>query len=122
VVDDHAIFRMGVIQSLSLSDKIEVVGEGADRDDALALMGKFSPDVALIDISMPGDGLEAAREIVTRWPATRTVMLTASEEDEDVYRALKLGASGYILKGISARELIAAVEAVATGETFLSPS
>lgn len=122
VVDDHAIFRMGVLQSLALSTNLQVVGEGATCDDALELMARHLPDVALIDISMPGNGLEVAQEIVSRWPATKTVLLTASEEDEDVYRALKLGAAGYILKGISARELISAVETIAAGETFLSPS
>lgn len=122
VVDDHAIFRMGVLQSLALTQDLEVVGEGATSEDALALMAKHSPDVALIDISMPGNGFQAVSEIVRRWPTTRTVLLTASDEDEDVYRALNLGASGYILKGISAGELIAAVKAIAAGETFLSPS
>lgn len=122
VVDDHALFRMGVLQTLALSAMVNVVGEGASRDDAIRLMSKYEPDIALIDISMPGNGFEAVREIVERWPVTRAVLLTASEEDEDVYRALKLGASGFILKGISARELISAVEAIASGETFLSPS
>jgi two-component system nitrate/nitrite response regulator NarL len=122
VVDDHAIFRMGVMQTLALSSAINVVGEGASCDDAIALMSQYEPDIALIDISMPGNGFEAAGQILRQWPATRVVLLTASEEDEDVYRGLKLGASGYILKGISARELIFAVETIASGETFLSPS
>ena len=122
VVDDHAIFRMGVLQTLALCPALDVVGEGASCEDAIRLVSQYEPDIALIDISMPGNGFEAACQILSQWPATRVVLLTASEEDEDVYRGLKLGASGYILKGISARELISAVEAIAAGETFLSPS
>jgi two-component system, NarL family, nitrate/nitrite response regulator NarL len=122
VVDDHAIFRMGVVQTLAMSSDVVVIGEGGTRDEALELVERLSPDIALLDISMPGSGIDAAREIVGRWPGTRAVLLTVSEEDEDVFRAVDLGASGYILKGISANDLVQAVEAVAKGENFVSPS
>lgn len=122
VVDDHAIFRMGVVQTIAMSSRLSVVGEGSDRQEALDLMERLDPDIALLDISMPGNGLEAAREIVARRPRCSVVMLTVSEEDEDVFRAVDLGARGYILKGISAVDLVAALETVARGEHFLSPS
>jgi two-component system nitrate/nitrite response regulator NarL len=122
IVDDHSIFRMGVVQTLSMSKHLTVAGEGSNREEALELMKNLSPDVALLDISMPGNGLETAREIVSRWPATKVVMLTVSEEDDDVLQAADIGTSGYILKGISAVELLRAVEAVARGENFISPS
>lgn len=122
VVDDHAIFRMGVVQTLAMSSMLEVVGEAASSAEAISLIERLSPDVALIDISMLGNGLELLREVVRRWPRIRTAMLTVSAEDEDVFRAIDLGASGYILKGISAVDLVSAVEAIAQGQSFVSPS
>ncbi len=122
VVDDHQIFRVGVIESLRLSKKLEVVGEGASHWDAIRLVGDMKPDVVLIDISMPGNGVDAARAIHTKWPDVKVVMLTVSEEDDDVVRALEAGASGYVVKGIRAPDLIATVESVAGGGTYLSPN
>lgn len=122
VVDDHSLFRMGVLQALGTERALTVVGEGGSRDDALRLVGELSPDVALLDVSMPGSGIDAAREIVQRWPATKVVMLTVSEEDDDVLQALDAGAAGYVLKGTPAPELIGAILAVAEGRAYLSPN
>lgn len=121
VVDDHSLFRAGVIQSLQLDDRIRVVGEGGTGQDAVNLAVAHSPDVALIDISMPGDGIAAARGIAEKARSTRVVMLTVSENDDDVMRSLEAGAVGYILKGIRAADLLVAVKSVAAGGSFLSP-
>lgn len=122
VVDDHSLFRAGVIQSLQLDEGITVVGEGGTGQDAVDLALNHSPDVALIDISMPGDGIAAARRIAERSQSTRVVMLTVSEDDDNVMRSLEAGAVGYILKGIRAPDLLGAVRSVAAGESFLSPN
>ncbi|HEV7322890.1 MAG TPA: response regulator transcription factor [Ensifer sp.] len=122
VVDDHALFRMGVLQALGLQKHFDVVGEGGSKDDALRLVEKLLPDVALLDISMPGNGIDAAREISARWPETKVVMLTVSEEDDDVLEALDAGAAGYVLKGAPAPDLIAAISTVADGQAYLSPA
>ena len=122
VVDDHSLFRMGVLQALGLEKDLDVIGEGASTEDALRLVETLLPDVALLDISMPGSGIEAARAISRRWPETRIIMLTVSEEDDDVLEALDAGATGYVLKGTPAPELIAAVSTVADGQPYLSPA
>lgn len=122
VVDDHSLFRAGVIQSLLLDDGIEVVGEGGSGPDAVRLVSTLEPDVALVDISMPGNGIEAAAEIARRRCGTRVVMLTVSEEDDDVLRSLEAGAVGYILKGVGAADLVLAVKSVAAGHSFVSPN
>ncbi|MBW9117392.1 response regulator transcription factor [Rhizobium cauense] len=122
VVDDHALFRMGVSQTIALNENLRVVAEGASRQDSLDLVALHQPAIVLLDISMPGGGVAAAREIHERWPDVKVVMLTVSEDDEDVLEALEAGASGYILKGIAAKELIDALTTVQRGSTYLSPT
>jgi len=122
VVDDHSLFRAGVVSCLERDPAIRVVAEGASGRDAIALCAAHAPEVALIDISMPDDGIAAVGEIVAMNLATRIVMLTVSENEDDVLRALDAGAVGYILKGVSGPELVTAVKTVATGETFVSPN
>lgn len=122
VVDDHAIFRAGVVQILSTSTDLDIVGQGASASDAIALAGTLQPDIALIDVSMPGGGIEAAKAIHGSWPQTKIVMLTVSEEEDTVLRALAAGASGYALKGIPAPELISVVRSVLMGEPYLPSS
>lgn len=122
VVDDHSLFRMGVLQALRLEAGLSVIGEGGSKADALGLVERLSPDVALLDISMPGNGIDAARDITSRWPDTKVVMLTVSEEDDDVLEALDAGAAGYVLKGTPAPELVAAILAVAEGRSYMSPN
>ncbi|TCL68202.1 response regulator transcription factor [Rhizobium sp. BK251] len=121
IVDDHALFRMGVSKTLAGNEEIEVVGEGSTKADAIALVEEFLPSIALLDISMPGNGITAAREIHSRWPAVKVVMLTVSEEEDDVMQALDAGATGYILKGIAAPDLVAVLIAIARGQTYLDP-
>ena len=100
VVDDHPLYRSGVIRTLAEDGRFSVVGEGASADDAVALAEKHRPALALLDISMPGNGLEAVRRIRQACPGTRIIMLTVSEADDDIMEALDAGASAYVLKGV----------------------
>jgi two-component system nitrate/nitrite response regulator NarL len=122
IVDDHPLFRDGVIQTLKAEPDIEIVGEATTAPEAVRLAGELLPDVILLDITIPGGGLNAARTIAATLPVTKIVMLTASEAEEDVLAALKAGARGYILKGVSARELVKIVRDVYAGEAYVTPT
>ncbi|RVQ02608.1 LuxR C-terminal-related transcriptional regulator [Sinorhizobium meliloti] len=122
VVDDHPLFREGVTRSLSEIDGFEVVAEGGSRDEAIAIAQSFSPDVMLLDISMPGGGLNAIPAILSVAPSQKIVMLTVSEANDDVAAALKEGAKGYLLKGIGARALADVIRTVASGESYVAPT
>jgi DNA-binding NarL/FixJ family response regulator len=122
VIDDHSLFRAGVIQTLELDPGIEVVGEGGTGEKAIELAERLRPDIILLDISMPGNGIEAAGKIAARPDAPRVIMLTVSEDDDSVIAALEAGAVGYILKGIESLQLITAVKSVAAGDSFVSPN
>lgn len=122
VVDDHPLFREGVMRSLSDIPEFEMVGEGGSRDDALQIVRDICPDVMLMDISMPGNGLEAIREALDHCPELKIVMLTVSESSEDISKALRLGAKGYVLKGVGSRGLADVVRTVAAGESYVSPA
>ena len=122
VVDDHPLFREGVTRSLSEIDGFEVVAEGGSRDEAIAIAQNFNPDVMLLDISMPGGGLNAIPAILSVAPSQKIVMLTVSEANDDVAAALKEGAKGYLLKGIGARALADVIRTVASGESYVAPT
>lgn len=122
IVDDHVLFRDGLATILAAEEDIEVVGQGGSAAEAVRLARDLLPDVILLDIDMPGGGLEAAREIAAACPVTRIVTLTASEEDEDLIAALRIGVRGYILKGVAARELLRILRAVAAGESYVPPA
>jgi DNA-binding NarL/FixJ family response regulator len=122
VADDHPMFRAGVVGTLGAGEGILVVGEAADAGSALALARQQLPDVMLLDITMPGGGLRAAQDISAQCPATRVVMLTASEDEDDLLAAMKAGASGYVLKGAGATELLDVVRSVSAGEVYVAPS
>ncbi len=121
VADDHPMFRAGVVGTLGAHPDILVVGEAEDAAGAVALARQHLPDVALLDITMPGGGLQAARDIGAACPATRVVMLTASEDEDDLLAAMKAGASGYVLKGAGATELVGVIRRVGAGEVYVSP-
>ena len=121
IVDDHPLFREGVAAALSRLG-FEVVGGGSTRDDAVALAEQRRPDIMLVDISMPGGGLEAIYPILSRNPSQKIVFLTVSESSEDATKALNSGAKGYILKGVGARSLADILKTVASGETYVSPT
>src|SRR5205807_3532753 len=91
-------------------------------EGAFRVVREQVPDVVLLDVSMPGDGLQAARRIAIASPSTRVIMLTSSEDEDDLLTAMKAGASGYVLKGVSARELADIVRSVCAGEMYVAPS
>jgi DNA-binding NarL/FixJ family response regulator len=122
VVDDHPLFREGVTRSLSENDEFVVVGEGESKDDAIRLVADFHPDILLLDISMPGGGLEAIRPILQRAPAQKIIMLTVSESSDDLSAALSMGVKGYALKGVGSKALAEIVRSVAAGESYVNPS
>lgn len=121
VADDHPIFRDGLVQSLSETGEFNVVATGASAKEAIAAAREHIPDVALLDLSMPGNGITAAREIVANKLAKHVAMLTVSEDDSDVTSALQVGAIGYVLKGVSAEELRRILKGIARGEAHVSP-
>lgn len=123
ICDDHALFRRGLIMVLEAEDDIEVVGEAEDGRDAVELVADIVPDVVLMDVRMPEiDGIEAARLISDEAPSAKILMLTVSDEESDLYEAIKAGATGYLLKEISIEEVASAVRAVVSGQSLISPS
>jgi DNA-binding NarL/FixJ family response regulator len=122
VADDHPIFRDGLVRSLEETGDFRVVATASSADEAIRLAQQKHPDIALLDLSMPGNGLTAVAEIAKAASAEKIAMLTVSEEDENVSSALRLGATGYILKGVSAAELRKILKGVAKGEAHVSPS
>ena len=121
LADDHPIFSDGLVRSLEESGRFTVVGTGADADEAVALVAEHRPDLVLLDISMPGSGIEAARRIAAGANPPRIAVVTVSEQDQDVIAALRAGAIGYVLKGVSAAELTEILVGVAAGEAHVSP-
>lgn len=122
LIDDHPLFREGVAYALGSESTFEVVGQGESLDEALRLIDDLKPDILLLDINIPGGGIHTAEKIATGYPATKIIMLTASSDDDDLVKALKAGARGYILKGVASRELINIVRAVQAGEGYVTPS
>jgi DNA-binding NarL/FixJ family response regulator len=123
VVDDQELFRRGLTMLLGVEPDIEVVGEAGDGMSAAALVANVVPDVVLLDVRMPKrTGLEACIEIKQLVPAARIIMLTVSDEEADLYEAVKNGASGYLLKDSSIDEVAQAVRVVAEGQSLISPS
>jgi DNA-binding NarL/FixJ family response regulator len=122
VADDHKLFRQGLISLMTThEDMVEVVGEAASGEEVIRLTDELRPDVVLMDIYMPnGDGLQATREIKARFPKTAVVMLTSSEKDEHLYEAVRLGASGYLLKSLDAEELFDLLSGVTQGEAAMT--
>ncbi len=120
VIDDHPLFRAGVTRTLAELG-FDVVAEGSHADDAVRIADQAKPDLLLLDISMPGDGLVALERILTRFPQANIVMLTASEDGDNIRRSLKLGARGYVLKGTGATGLAEILHSVARGELYVPP-
>ena len=122
VVDDHPLFREGVSFTLRSAPDLEVVAEGASGPDAIRIVAEHAPVIILLDVSMPGGGIEAAREIRRISPDTKIIMLTVSESENDVTAAMQAGANGYILKGSSGPELLQIVRSVRNGEMYVTPT
>lgn len=122
MVDDHAVVREGLRTFLGLQDGIEVVGEAADGAEAVAEAERLRPDVVLMDLVMPKlDGVEAMRELRSRVPAARVIVLTSFLEDERLLPAIRAGAAGYLLKNVAPQELARAIRAAHAGETLIDP-
>jgi DNA-binding NarL/FixJ family response regulator len=123
LVDDHDIVRLGLMTLLNDQPDMEVVGEASTAADGVKAAEKFSPDVVLMDIRLPGEGgIEAAHQISNRFPTSKVVMLTSFADDELVVRAIRAGAVGYVLKQVGNEELLRAIRAAARGEALLDPS
>ena len=121
LVDDHLLFREGLRGIIEHWDDFEIVGEASNGLEALMSVRKLLPDLVLMDITMPEmDGLEATRRIVREYPSTRVVMLTVSEEQEDLFNAIKVGAQGYVLKDMPSRRLHDLLRGIIRGESALS--
>lgn len=122
LADDHALFRAG-IASLLRAWSVEVVGQASDGNEALEQTRRLRPDLVLMDIEMPGcNGIEATRLIKAELPETKIVMVTVSDDDDDLFEAIKGGADGYLLKDMSEETLGRTLDAVAAGEPALSPA
>src|SRR5215831_21317964 len=98
VIDDHPLFRESVVETLASTGSFEIVGEGATGADALRLARDLVPDIVLLDLSLPGGGVQAAANIISTCPTVRIIVLTASDSEQDVVSALQAGAQGYVLK------------------------
>ncbi len=122
VADDHALFRQALRGVLSEEADLELIGEAGDGAEAVALAVELAPDVVLMDVRMPKlAGIDAAREIATQLPAAKIVMLTVSDEEADLFEAIKAGASGYLLKEVDPAEIAEAVRQIHAGHSLLSP-
>ncbi|WP_275402649.1 response regulator transcription factor [Streptomyces sp. SID13031] len=122
VVDDHPVVRSGLIGMLAVTEDIEVVGEAADGEEALALVESTRPDVVLMDLRMPRrDGVSATGAIVSGYPDTKVLVLTTYDTDTDILHAVEAGAAGYLLKDTPHAELLDGIRAASRGETVLAP-
>lgn len=123
LVDDHEIVRLGLMTLINDQPNMEVVGEAGSAAEALRQVERLHPDVVLMDIRLPGEGgIEATRDVVTRFPDSHVVMLTSYADDELVMRAILAGAVGYVLKQVGNEELLRAITAAARGEALIDPA
>jgi DNA-binding NarL/FixJ family response regulator len=121
IVDDHPLFRSGLRQVIAADPRLELVGEAGDGEDAMLLIQEKKPDVAVLDVNLPGlSGLEIARKLQARRLPTRVIMLTMYKEEETCNRALDFGAKGFVLKENAVEEILKAIAAVAEGGHYLS--
>ena len=121
IVDDHPLLREGVAHTLTQSGKFSVVGMGDKAGDALRIAHDLLPEIMLLDINMPGGGIDVARQLATQYPIMKLVMLTISENQEHVCEAMEAGARGYILKGVSAQDLVETLLSVEKGQYYVTP-
>lgn len=120
VADDHQLVREGLVRLLGLETDLQVVGVGASGEDAVALVEKHQPQVALLDVRMPGiGGIEATREIASRWPEVGVILLTMHDEEDVIFEGMAAGARAYLLKDCSHQELVNTLHEVARGGAYL---
>ncbi len=123
IADDHAQYRRGMQIVVELDGTARVVGEASNGDEALAVCTRLRPDIVLMDVRMPGvGGIEACRRIRWAVPETRIIMLTMSDEEDDLFEAIKAGASGYLLKDVPGEEVLAAIGRVGEGQAIIPVS
>ncbi len=123
VVDDHEVVRQGLVSLLDRRSGFEVVAQAGTVAEAISVAARYEPDLVIMDVRLPdGSGIEACREIRAQRPETRVVMLTSFPDEEAVLSAIIAGASGYLLKQIRGRDLVAALESVGRGESLLDPA
>ena len=123
ICDDHALFRRGLIMVLESEEGMDVVGEAEDGEEAIQKAEQLAPDVVLMDVRMPKvSGIAATRAIADVIPTAKILMLTVSDEEDDLYDAIKAGATGYLLKEISIEEVASAIRSVVSGQSLISPS
>lgn len=121
LVDDHALFRAGIASLLASRGTVEVVGEAQDGQEALEAARKLEPDIVLMDVHMPRlDGIQATRMITSELPRVKVVMLTVSDQDKDLFEAVKSGAHGYLLKNLEPEELFDYLAGISRGEAPIS--
>jgi DNA-binding NarL/FixJ family response regulator len=122
VADDHPMFRDGLRALLASVPDAELVGEASTGEEAVSLAAELRPDVVVMDVQMPkGDGIEATRRIVSDSPSVRVLIVTMFEDDATVFRAMRAGARGYVLKGANYAEMLRAIKAVGDGEAVFGP-
>lgn len=122
IVDDHPMLREGIVHTFRREADFEVVGEGQSANDAVDIAERLLPEVMLIDINMPGGGLNALRRISETCPAIAVLVITVRDDEETVGDALRIGARGYVLKGIGGGELVRTVRAIHQGEIYITPT
>ena len=123
VVDDHALFRRGLVEVLAEESDIEVVGEAADGHEAIEKAASLRPDVVFMDLNMPGqDGITSTAYLTQRWPDMKVLILTVSEDPSDLFDVLRVGARGYVVKTASTVEIADALRQVHQGWVVLSPA
>jgi DNA-binding NarL/FixJ family response regulator len=121
IADDHTLVRKGLRALLESQDDFEVVSEATNATEAISLTTELLPDVVLMDLHMPGGGIEATKQIMQRSPSVRVLVVTMFKDDDSVFTALRAGARGYILKDADENEMLRAVRAVGEGEAIFSP-
>jgi DNA-binding NarL/FixJ family response regulator len=123
VVDDHEVVRQGLVALLDRRETFQVVAEAGTVAEAIEQARRFQPEIVIMDVRLPdGSGIEACREIRAEFPEVRVVMLTSNPDEEAVLAAIVAGASGYLLKQVRARDLVAALESVGRGDSLLDPA
>lgn len=123
ICDDHALFRRGLLMVVEEEDDLEVVAEAANGRDAIRLAAEHAPDVVLMDLRMPHvDGIAATKAILEQQPSAAVILLTVSDEEDDLFEAMKAGAAGYLLKEISIDEVASAIRSVHRGDRLVTPS
>lgn len=123
VVDDHALFRRGLVEVLAQESNVQVVGEAADGREAIQKVAELTPDVVCMDLNMKGqDGITATAYLTQEAPSTRVLILTVSEEPADLFNALRVGARGYVVKTSTTTEIVDAIRQVQQGWVVLSPA